>query len=91
MEAIFVKDIKGFTGDARLYKLNPPIEYDGESHKYVIVSATNAMFSGPETYIFPADKKGKIINWGELPGSFQGECNHREALENAGYEITEKE
>lgn len=82
------------TGSQKHYHLDPPIvsepwddDEDGEEHDYVVVSATNAMFSGPETYIFGADKDGKIVNWTELPGSFKGGLNHEFALGNAGYEV----
>ena len=79
----------GFNGDARLYKVAPPMEYgDGLTTEFVIVSASNVPWSGPETYIFPADDEGKILNWGELEGSFKGELNHETALEYAGYEVS---
>ena len=74
------------TGEMRLYKLDPPL--DG-SVAYVVVSATVAMFSGPETYIFPADSDGEITDWGELEGSYRGGLDHAEALANAGYAVTE--
>lgn len=45
------------------------------------------MFSGPETYIFPADKTGEIVNWSELDGSFKGGLDHEQALVNAGFEV----
>ena len=62
--AKFVKDCEGFTGSAKLYELSEPIEYDkpwdeedttpAKKTKFVVVSATHVMFSGAETYIFPA-------------------------------------
>ena len=85
MKATFIKKLEGFTGDARLFRCDPPLA----ASKFVIVSAVMAMFSGPETYIFPATKDGKIANWGELPGSFRGALDHNEALENAGYTVAE--
>lgn len=89
--ATFVKKlVDGFTGDAKLYKLSEPMEYGWDEKKktdFVIVSATNVIFSGPETYIFPASEDGKIVDWGELDGSFQGGLDHERALAGAGYEI----
>ena len=90
-----IKRLEGFTGDARLYKLSDPMGYDfdwdtDELQKetdHVIVSATVALFTGLETYIFPADAEGKIANWGELPGSYRGGLDHATALRGAGYEI----
>ena len=68
-------------------------EYDVDRERehatdHVIVSAVVAMFSGPETYIFPANDKGEITDWGELDGSFKGDLDHAQALRNAGYEVT---
>lgn len=80
--AKFIKDkISEVGAIQRLYKMTPPLE----GHEYVIVSAVNAMFSGPETFIFPADENGKITNFFELDGSFKGSLEHKEALDNAGY------
>lgn len=100
--AEFIKTISGFNGEAALYKLNPPMTreiYDYEKSEdqkgfkdieyieHVIVSAANVFFSGPETYIFPADKDGNILSWGELEGSYKGGLSHTKALFNAGYSI----
>jgi hypothetical protein len=83
-------------GDARLYKLSEPVSYgeclwDDEAEKteteFIVVSANTVVFSGPETYIFPADKDGVVLNWIELSGSFKGGLNHEEALRGAGYEM----
>jgi hypothetical protein len=81
--ATLIKKLTGFEGDSRLYKLSEPLE----NFEHVVVSAVYAMMSGPETYIFGANKKGEIQNWGELEGSFRGSLNHREALEGAGYTV----
>lgn len=85
--AKFLRDIPGFTGDARAYELSEPLE--GAS--FVIVSATVAMFSGSETYIFPATRESLECNepsgWLELEGSYRGGLSHERALENAGYEV----
>lgn len=73
-------------GDARLYQLSEPLE----GHDYVVVSAvddTRGIYPICETYIFGADSSGHITDWGELPGSFQGDTNHAVALEGAGYEV----
>ena len=82
-----IRKLDGFTGDARLYRLSQPVKFDGGETDYVAVSATMAMFSGPETYIFPTDKNGTVISWSELDGSFKGGLSHAEALHGAGYEV----
>lgn len=92
-----VRKLSGFTGDARLFRLSEPMgwsAWDSDSESYVssmtdhvIVSATTVMFSGPETYIFPASEAGEIVNWGKLDGSVKGCLDHAEALRGAGYEV----
>ena len=83
-------------GDQRLYRLDPPIVKESwyeddpeERYEYVVVSAVVA-YSGPETYIFPADKDGNITDWGELDGSYRGGMDHEAALANAGYTVTQE-
>ena len=85
MEAKLVKRLTGgeFRGDARLYKLSDPLD----GHTLVVVSAAVVPFSGPETYIFPANEQGEITDFGELNGSGRGYLDHREALSIAGYSI----
>lgn len=78
-----VRDLTGWRGHASLYRLSTPLD----GHDFVIVSAVNAMFSGPETYIFPAYESGEQKNFGELDGSFRGALDHAEALRGAGYEV----
>jgi hypothetical protein len=88
-EAVFVKDIKDWISNAKLFKLDSKVYYDkGGKQKqtqYVIVSAVIA--EGPETYIFPADRNGKCLNWGELNGSFKGGLDHKKALNGLGFKI----
>jgi hypothetical protein len=94
VKAKYLKTLKGFSGTAKLYELSPPLiekDYEGKprgKHKYVVVSAAVAMFSGSETYIFPATKSGEIKNFGELDGSYRGGLDHETALRNAGYSIS---
>jgi hypothetical protein len=86
-------DLTDFNGQAHCYRLDPPLKWRDwrndleHAAEFVVVSATVAMYSGPETYIFPSDENGKVINWGELDGSFKGALNHVTALRNAGYEV----
>src|SRR5690349_19484746 len=98
MKATLVRRINDWKGDARLYRVEPPLRYDtwGDEDKdqeaatgYVIVSAADVPFSGPETYIFAASEAGDVLDWGELDGSFRGGLDHREALSGAGYEISD--
>jgi hypothetical protein len=95
-KAIFIKNLPSWMGDADVYRLEPPytyVDFDGEEtvYEYVIVSAVVATYSGPETYIFPANKDGSVIDWIELDGSFRGGLSHNDALAGIDYEIIEKE
>ena len=91
--ATWVANLKGFQGDARLYRLDPPLEVtdwageDAHTVEWVIVSAIIAFFSGPETYIFEADETGEVKSWMDLEGSFRGALDHEQALNGAGYEV----
>lgn len=101
--AELIKDCsKNFSGTARLYKLSESVPYgwldwedeeagidNRETTEYVIVSAAVVMFTGPETYIFPSNKDGDIVDWGEMDGSYRGDLNHQRAIENAGWELKE--
>lgn len=90
--AKLVKRLDGFTGMASLYQLSPPFEYEDwcdetkTYHEYVVVSATVAMFSGPETLAFPANANGEVTDWGELAG-FRNCLDHEAVLESMGYEV----
>lgn len=82
--AKFIRALDGFIGEAALFKLSEPLE----GHDHVVVSATVVPFTGPETYIFPANPDGRVKDYGELAGSYRGGLNIAEALENAGYEVS---
>lgn len=79
------RKIKDVNDRQILWEVLPRID----GHKYVITSVSNVQFTGPETYMFAADEKGNIINWGELPGSYRGELNHQKCFENLDYKIHE--
>ncbi len=94
-KAHFIKDMEGMRGKASVYRLDPPlVEEDWEEKEkgaqFVVVSAFDVPFSGPETYIFQADEDGEILNWSEMGGSFKGGLSHVDALEGAGYTICEE-
>jgi hypothetical protein len=80
--ARYVRSLE-WRGDARLYKLSPPMRAD----MYVVVSAVDASYSGPETYIFGSNKDGECPSMLELPGSFKGGKDHALALARAGYAL----
>lgn len=95
-KAYEISQLNDWKGDARMYSLDVPVKYktwqgDEEREfetKFVIVSAIHDIITGvPETYIFPVNVVGKILDWGELHGSYRGGLEHAQALRNAGYEI----
>lgn len=99
MRATFIESLSGFRGNVKLYRVQPSVtypavnpdsgewDYEGGDTEYVAVSAVNVEYSGPETYIFPADEQGEILSWGELAGSYRGGLDHAKALRRAGYTV----
>jgi hypothetical protein len=85
MIATFIKNMEltQAKGDQRLYHLDPPLD----GHEYVVSSAIVVPYSGPETYVFPANSDGAITNWTELSCSARGELDPEAAIRRAGYEI----
>lgn len=85
--AMFTRSLDDFKGNAALYRLSKPVDYEGnEQTCFVVVSDVIAFdHGGPETYIFPADEDGNILDWTELNGSYRGGRDHKHALANAGY------
>ena len=67
------RKIKNLNGRQILWEVTPKID----GHKYVVTSASNIEFTGPETYMFAADEKGNIVDWCELPASYRGELDHK--------------
>ena len=87
---LILEDLPEFVGHASLYGVLPGVAYDADGVKhttnYVIVSAVHDHLIN-ETFIFPADESGSVIDWGELDGSLRGTTSHRKALEGAGYKL----
>jgi len=83
--ATYIRDIDGMRGIAKLYRLSEPAPYDDGTTAYVVVSKVDHWTT--ETYIFPANEKGNIIDWGKLDGSQKGDVSHEQALHDAGYEV----
>jgi len=82
-----------------LYYIIPKIKYTDnygnrkiKSTDYIIVSAISDTQekTGPQTFIFPADSFGNVLDWHELSGSIEGEMNINKALKNAGYLLTDE-
>ena len=85
------EDLPEFVGHASLYRIFPEVAYDADgvmhTTNYVIVSAVHDHLIH-ETFIFPADESGSVIDWGELDGSsLRRAISHQEVLEGAGYKL----
>ena len=87
------ENLPEFVGHASLYRIFPEVAYDADvvmhTTNYVIVSAVHDHLMH-ETFIFPADESGSVIDWGELDGSLRGTTSHRKALEGAGYNVVSR-
>lgn len=88
MKATFVKKADGFAEHAELFRLERPKTENGVTFEFIVVSAIKKAFDTqrPETYIFPTNSNGKVFDWIELDGSFQGAMDISKALRNGGYE-----
>lgn len=84
-KATFVRRLDYFSGDTRLYAVEPA----HEGWRFVIVSKINNDY-GHETGIFPAYADGKLAYWSEMSGSMKGEHSHEEVLSGIGYEVTDE-
>jgi hypothetical protein len=89
VEATFVRDLSGFAGSARLWQTSEPFSYpddnwrdeeDARGTTTYVVSSAASTFGGPETYLFPADADGNVVDWLELSGSFRGALDHERAI-----------
>jgi hypothetical protein len=96
MKAYFLRDVSDdFVGKAKFYNMVPPIKgyifeddrYIERAISYIIVSQAKGMFSGYETYIFPATPDGEVEDWSELSGSRKGFISPDDLLIELGYEI----
>ena len=89
--ATLVRKLKGWRGDARLYRVEPLMRYERRDVEavtpFVIVSGINNEW-GIETLIFPAGEDGEATDMLDLKGSFRGSIDHARALAGAGYEVT---
>ena len=96
--AELIKDLSAdFRGNAKLYKLSSPVRYIDKSleaskkrqTKFVILSSVDLALDhgGSETFIFPADAKGKIQSWHELEGSSRFKVSHDVVLGLLGFNL----
>lgn len=86
------EDYPGKMGEAVAYRLTPPLkstDWDNDKDRedrYIWVSQINVN-SMWETYIFPADKNGKVTDWLELEGSRKGYITPDSLMRELGYTV----
>ena len=78
-----IKEIRGFRGEAAVYRLDPP--YRGE--EYVVVSSIHLPKSPwkEETMIFASTEAGEVPSYFDL--AVVKEYSHAAALASIGYEV----
>ena len=91
MKATFVADVSAeFNGHAELFKLDTAMRVGdtkrGRKYNHIVVSAVNSRWT-TETYIFPSNQNGEILDYTELHGSYKGDTNIDRALAYGGYEV----
>ena len=60
-------DLNRSQGGCRaLYELSEEVAYSTGRTRYVIADFAYTFDHGPETMVFPSDKDGNVLNWGEL-------------------------
>lgn len=91
--ATFVRDVEGWTGDARLFRLSKPVPYEDGATEYVIVSASGGPAEAwsiwgntPETAIFPSDAEGRRIG-SALREPLEEAEDHAAAIKDAGWTL----
>lgn len=97
--ATYVKTLTGFNGDAQLFRIDPPSEYEESGYDgngdyfegikpltHVVASAVVAPHSGPEVLLFPATPEGEVITFAEVGGQ-RGTLEHDLVLSDMGWEV----
>jgi transcription elongation factor Elf1 len=85
--ARFIKKAN-YNGDARLYELSTPIDYEGGQTKHAVVMVTE-MMNGRVAALFPANQKGEILDWGDWNGTRRYCGSHEQFLSGIGFETSE--
>ena len=92
IKATRINEAKGldcYRGNVKFYVLSESVKRVDPTREvrnvfefdYVVVSKV-CVSNNWETFIFPADEDGNVIEWIELPGSSGGSISHEEVLNN---------
>ena len=94
-EAVEIRKLKKWRGDARLYRLNPPIEStfdpwfregtdEADITEYIVISSVSSGWYRSETMVFASTKSGKASD--DTHALFMSnEKNHEKVLKKMGY------
>jgi len=92
-EAIEIRKLKKWRGNARLYRLNTPLEHpfdpwfsedDPDSVEYIVISSVSIRESRNKTLVFASTKSGKASD--DTHALFMSnEKNHEKVLKKMGY------
>lgn len=89
MKAEYIKHVDGWVNDARLFKVDPPLQ----GNDFVIVSSSHnpKWITDPaRTIIFPADENGFCFSYCPISiNAAPKEQSHKAALKKIGYELEE--
>jgi len=100
-EAVEIRKLKKWRGDARLYRLNPPIEStfdpwfregtdEADITEYIVISSVSSGWYRSETMVFASTKSGKTsddTNPMEHALDVSKEKNHEKVLKKMGYTL----
>lgn len=98
---LILDKLSNFRGRAALYRLSEYVEYTSYNEEtftaqkeftyYVICSTVTISLPNlddiTETYIFPADEEGHILEFSELSGSQKNVTSHEVVLNNMGFKM----
>lgn len=81
MQTTMIKDLNGpWCGHASLYRITPPLEYDGRFVEFIVVSASTKPPGPPEVAVFEADADGVVHNIGDHLLKLRWTIDHLAAL-----------
>lgn len=94
-EAILVRKLKKWRGDARLYKLTPALaenvtqfwfeeEHETDTVEYIVISQAESDHRGSETRIYFSDKNGNVEERNPIK-NMRG--SREQALQSLGYKL----
>ena len=97
--AKFIKNLDGFTGDAKLYQLSDPLYYN-EINTYGGVTALQVCYIVVHritskgvvvSFVMPANSTGHPVSWADLkPETTPDDSSFNKLVKSVGYSVSEK-